>query len=339
MASLAPPLAALSGAGIVMFWRWYRSGSRAGWLLPVAVAAELAWAYYLWSGFRAFLPWVLPAAIGWVRWRSSSWWRDGCRGGPGAPWWGRGWAVGVAAMLAAPTAWAASVLDAGTRVVRSTPARDRPEGSGAGGGGPVRMSSFRPGTAPGGQAEGFPAGGAPGGGPGGGFPNGQGERGTGERGGFGGAGGFAGARGPDGGSGLGGGIFGSTSLSASQQQLYRYVSAHRDEAGYLLAVSSWSEASAYILATGQEVMPMGGFSGSVPEPTLARVKQLVSTGQLRFFLLGGAGGFGGLGRGGADSTTAQVTSWVESACAAVPAADYGGTSGSAGTLYACGSRG
>jgi hypothetical protein len=64
MASLAPPLAALSGAGIVMFWRWYRAGSRAGWLLPVAVAAELAWAYYLWSGFRAFLPWVLPVAIG-----------------------------------------------------------------------------------------------------------------------------------------------------------------------------------------------------------------------------------------------------------------------------------
>ena len=30
MASLAPPLAALSGAGIVMFWRWYRAGSWAG---------------------------------------------------------------------------------------------------------------------------------------------------------------------------------------------------------------------------------------------------------------------------------------------------------------------
>jgi hypothetical protein len=55
-------------------------------------------------------------------------------------------------------------------------------------------------------------------------------------------------------------------------------------------------------------MPMGGFSGSVPEPTLARVKQLVATGQLRFFLLGGAGGFGA-------------------------------ASGSGGTLYACGSRG
>ena len=111
MASLAPPLAALSGAGIVLFWRWYRAGSWAGWLLPVAVAAELAWAYYLWSGFRAFLPWVLPAAIGlgvvavvvMVAGRLS-------RRARGAVV-GAGLAVGVAAMLAAPTAWAASVLD------------------------------------------------------------------------------------------------------------------------------------------------------------------------------------------------------------------------------------
>jgi 4-amino-4-deoxy-L-arabinose transferase-like glycosyltransferase len=252
---------------------------------------------------------------------------------------GAGLAVGVAAMLAAPTAWAASVLD--SRYAGSSfDASAGPAGGfgPGGGGGPVRSSSARPAAVPGGQTEGFPGGGppgggAPGGGPGGEFPGGRGERGNGEPGGFGGAGG------PGGGGGLGGGIFGSTSLTASQQQLYRYVSAHRDGAGYLLAVSSWSEASAYILATGQEVMPMGGFSGSVPEPTLARVKQLVATGQLRFFLLGGTGGFGGPGRGGTGGTTAQVTSWVESACAAVPAADYGGTSGSAETLYACGSRG
>ena len=334
MASLAPPVAALSGAGIVLFWRWYRAGSWAGWLLPVAVAAELAWAYYLWSGFRAFLPWVLPVAIGlgvvavvvMVAGRLS-------RRARGAVV-GAGLAVGVAAMLAAPTAWAASVLD--SRYAGSSfDASAGPTGGfgPGGGGGPVRSSSVRPGTAPGGQTEGFPGGGPSGGGPGGEFSGGRGERGTGERDGFGGAGG------PGGGGRSGGGIFGSTSLTASQQQLYRYVSAHRDGAGYLLAVSSWSQASAYILATGQEIMPMGGFSGSVPEPTLARVRQLVATGQLRFFLLGGTGGFGGPGRGGAGGTAAQVTSWVESACAAVPAADYGGTSGSAETLYACGSRG
>jgi len=51
----------------------------------------------------------------------------------------------------------------------------------------------------------------------------------------------------------------------------------------------------------------------------------------------GAGG--GAERGGAGSTSAHVASWVESACAVVPAQDYGAASGSAGTLYECGSHG
>ena len=341
MASLAPPLAALSGAGIVFFWRWYRAGSWAGWLLPVAVALELAWAYHLWSGFRDFLPWVLPVAIGAgavaVVVIVAGWLSRRARGAVV----GAGLAVGVAAMLAAPTAWAASVLDSRYAGSSFDASAGPAGGFGPGGGGPRVGGGPRPTQAPAERTAGLPGGGAPGGElpgggpPGGGFPGG-GEGDPGEPGGFGGPGGLGRAGGP--GGGLGGGIFGSTSLTASQQQLYRYVSAHRDGAGYLLAVSSWSEASAYILATGQEVMPMGGFSGSVPEPTLARVKQLVAAGQLRFFLLGGAGGFAGPGRGGAGGTATQVASWVESSCAAVPAADYGAASGGTETLYACGSR-
>src|SRR5581483_8377546 len=63
VASLAPPLAALSGTGIVLFWRWNRSGSRGWWLLPLAIAVQVAWAWYLWRDYRGFLPWLLPAAI------------------------------------------------------------------------------------------------------------------------------------------------------------------------------------------------------------------------------------------------------------------------------------
>ena len=273
MASLAPPLAALSGAGMVLFWRWYRSGSPAGWLLPAAVALELGWAYYLWSGYRSFLPWALPIAIAagaaaiavMVAARLSRRVRGAVIGA--------GLAAGVAAMLAAPMAWSASVLDvryAGTSLDASAgPAG----GFGSGGGAPRAETGFRLGG-------GFPRGDFPRGGfPGGDVPGGGG-RGTGQLAGPGGA---------------GGGILGSTTLTSSQQQLYRYVSAHRDGAGYLLAVQSWTEASAYILVTGQEVMPMGGFSGSVPEPTLARVRELVASGQLRFFLLGGAGEASGTG--------------------------------------------
>jgi 4-amino-4-deoxy-L-arabinose transferase-like glycosyltransferase len=64
MASLAPPLAALSGAGIVLFWRAYRAGGRRSWVMPVAVAAELAWALYLWRSYPGFLPWARWAATG-----------------------------------------------------------------------------------------------------------------------------------------------------------------------------------------------------------------------------------------------------------------------------------
>lgn len=150
-----------------------------------------------------------------------------------------------------------------------------------------------------------------------------------------------------------GGILDSarTTLDGTEQGIYGYVSAHRAGASYLMAVPPWLQASPYILATGQEVLPLGGFSGTVPEPTLGRVKQLVRSGQLRFFLLGG--GFGtGPGPGGTVGSGSQsqlITRWVEYTCARVPAQDYGGTAasgqssggpagpgGGSGTLYECG---
>ena len=52
--------------------------------------------------------------------------------------------------------------------------------------------------------------------------------------------------------GCGRGILGATiTLSASERWLYDYLTAHRDGASYLMAVSSWSEASPYILSTLQ----------------------------------------------------------------------------------------
>jgi hypothetical protein len=127
----------------------------------------------------------------------------------------------------------------------------------------------------------------------------------------------------------------TTTLTTAEQRLYDYVSAHRAGASYLMAVSSWEEAGSYILATGQEVMPMGGFSGTVPSPTLAAVQHLVRTGQLRFFLISGTGSGGGFGGGG--STAATIDAWVESACKVVPATDYAGSTATStgGSLYAC----
>ena len=113
-----------------------------------------------------------------------------------------------------------------------------------------------------------------------------------------------------------------------------------------MAVGSWDTAAPFIVATGQEVMPMGGFSGTVPEPTLAKVQDLVRTGQLRFFLIGdndaaGGGPVAGFAPGGRGAVAATIDDWVESACATVPASDYqatgtvGGPGGTVGTLYEC----
>ena len=317
MSSLAPPLAALSAAGLVMFWRYYRAGDARGWMLPVAVAAELAWAVFLWRDYGGFLPWVRTAAIvagviAIVVMVMTKLTRR-ARGRLATA----GLTVGVVAALAAPSAWAASVLD--TRYGGSSfnasagPAGAMGGGATVGGAGGAPASGQASGQARDEFIERF--------GGDGGYRSGPGRYGrrTGDRG-FGGGG--------------AGGILGSTTaLSASERELYDYVSAHRDGASYLMAVSSWSEASPYILSTGQEVMPMGGFSGSVPEPTLARVKELVSSGQLRFFLLSGSGGAAGGGFGGGGTTAQTIASWVQNACRTVPARDYGS---SAETLYVCG---
>jgi hypothetical protein len=273
MSALAPPLAALSAAGIVMFWRAHRAGGWRAWVLPVTVAAEVAWAFYLWRHYGGFLPWardllVVAGAVAIVAIVVTKLSRR-VRAGVVTVALG----TGVAAMLVAPATWAASVLDVA-----------------------YAGSSF--------NATAGPAGGM-------------------------------------GGLGAGGGIGASATvtLTSAEQRLYDYVSAHRDGASYLMAVGSWEEASPFILATGQEVMPMGGFSGTVPSPTLAAVKHLVRTGQLRFFLIGGTGAGAGLGGGGA--TAATIDTWVESACEAVPTADYAATATTAtagageGSLYAC----
>jgi len=293
MATLAPPLAALSAAGITMFWQAHRAGGRRSWILPAAVAAEVAWTLFVWRDYSGFLPWARTALLAagavsiivMVAAKLSR--RIPTRAAIA------GLTAGVLAMLAAPATWAASVLDTkygGT----SFNASAGPAGGMGGFGNRSGPSSESP-T----QRYGIRV------------PQGQGASGS----------------SPSGGP---GGMLATTTLTAEQRQIYNYVTTHRDGASYLMAVQSWSQASPYILATGQEVMPMGGFSGSVPQPTLTQVKKLVTDKKLRFFLLDGAGQGQGVAMGRQTSATvAAIESWVRDACTEIPAADYGATSSAA----------
>ncbi|MEV5506881.1 ArnT family glycosyltransferase [Streptomyces orinoci] len=141
----------------------------------------------------------------------------------------------------------------------------------------------------------------------------------------------------------GGGGFGRGDgrLTAEQRKLLDYTTAHRGSAEYLFATTGWSQASPYILATGADVLPLGGFSGRAPFPTEAAFRKLVRTGKLTYVLTGGErDGFGAMaamfgGGGGGATPVTRITDWVRSSCAKVPAAAFGGDAHSAETLYRC----
>ena len=131
------------------------------------------------------------------------------------------------------------------------------------------------------------------------------------------------------------GLLGTATLTSQEQKLLNYVDAHRDGAEYVMAGTSWNSVSTYIEATGQKMLPMGGFSGSVPQPTLAAFEQLVKTGKLKFVLTGGGSPGGGAGASN-TSTAIEITKWITSNCKTVPASAYGGTATTTSTVGAGG---
>ena len=100
-----------------------------------------------------------------------------------------------------------------------------------------------------------------------------------------------------------------------------YLEKNQGGATWLLAVSSAQEASSIILRTGRPVIAMGGFTGSDPAMTVAKLQQYVKEGRLRYILLGGR-----MGPGGGDTA---VTAWVQKNATPVDASAYGGTTGTA----------
>jgi 4-amino-4-deoxy-L-arabinose transferase-like glycosyltransferase len=292
--ALAPPIAAVVGIGATMLWQ-RRQLPVARMVLGAAMAVTAWWSYRLlertpnWHpGLRAFvlvaglavavLIVALPHLTG-VTARAVA-------------------AVALVAGLAGPFAYTLATV--------TTPHSGAIPSSGPAG---AATLGFGPGGGRGG-----PGGGA---GPGGGFgpPAGAvqggftGNVGGGFAGGFG--GGAAGARGAGGGGrgGVGGILNSSTPSTALVSALKQNASAYR----WVAATVSSNQAAGYQLATGDAVMPIGGFNGTDPSPTLAQFQQWVAAGKIHYFIAGGGGGFGGPGGGaGGGSTASSITSWVES---------------------------
>jgi 4-amino-4-deoxy-L-arabinose transferase-like glycosyltransferase len=89
-----------------------------------------------------------------------------------------------------------------------------------------------------------------------------------------------------------------------------------------MATDSSILAAPYILATGREILPIGGFQGGIPAPTLTQLQRYIETGQVRAFLVPRA------------SDDPRVV-WIHAHCAPPPPSASGGRGPTA--LYDCAS--
>ncbi|MER6212514.1 glycosyltransferase family 39 protein [Streptomyces sp. NPDC001674] len=307
--ALAPSVAALVGMGVAVLWE-ERGGRAASLTLSGTVALTAVWSYVLLGRSSGYLPWlrwgvlaaglsaaaVLPFAA-----------RLGRRMLLGAA------GLGLAAALAGPFAYCLTTLGTGHTgsIVTAGPA----VAGGRGGFGGPGGERFR------GGLPGLP--GLPGAGPGGGVPQGPPQGippgGAGRPAGWPPAGRGGGGRGVPGGGvpGGGGGLLDGPRVSAEAKAALRAGSGRFTWAA--AAIGS-QNAAGYQLASGRPVMPVGGFNGSDPSPTLERFQAYVKEGRIHWFIAQagrtGAGESrtaarpGGPGGPGGSASTA-VETWVK----------------------------
>jgi hypothetical protein len=108
-----------------------------------------------------------------------------------------------------------------------------------------------------------------------------------------------------------------------------YLVANQGDATWIVAVSGSGSAAPIQLSTGLPVMSMGGFNGGDDAPTLETFRSYLTSGKLRFVLVGGDQDGFGRGPGGSGGSS-EVGSWASANCSTV---DVGSTAGA--TLYDC----
>jgi hypothetical protein len=125
---------------------------------------------------------------------------------------------------------------------------------------------------------------------------------------------------------------GATPLTPVQHQFLTYLTAHRDGAKYLAAAPGWGTAAAFIIAANAPVLPMGGFTGQIPSPTLGQFQHLISSGELRYVILSHSA----VVHTSPATPENSVVHWVAAHCAIVPSPVHG-PGAAAQLLYRCGS--
>ncbi len=99
--------------------------------------------------------------------------------------------------------------------------------------------------------------------------------------------------------------------AATSKAMVKFLEAHQGNARYMVAAVGSSTSAALALASGRNVIDIGGFAGSDPSPSLSQLRRLINSGQLHYILLGGWQVAGGLAPGGSSSATRARQRWIE----------------------------
>jgi 4-amino-4-deoxy-L-arabinose transferase-like glycosyltransferase len=279
--ALAPAVAVLASGGLVLLWDKARGSTAWAVALGVAVIGTAAFASVLLGRAKGFAPWLAPAVMvlavlattGLLLARAkpvgSAVTRSRIAAGAAA--------LALAALLAGPAAYSIATvgkaLDGGNPLAGPASAEaglGGGPGAGVPGSGVGRGGFARASLPPGASGLRPPGAGVPGRSVPAGAPQ------AGIAGGFSRAGGFAGV-----GLGVGGG--------QASKALVSYLKAHQGKAAYIVAAVGSSTAGSIALESGREAIDMGGFMGSDPAPSLAKLKSFIASGQLRYVLLSDTG--------------------------------------------------
>ncbi|MGB3302851.1 MAG: glycosyltransferase family 39 protein [Gordonia sp. (in: high G+C Gram-positive bacteria)] len=97
--------------------------------------------------------------------------------------------------------------------------------------------------------------------------------------------------------------------STPSEEMVALLRINADDYTWVAAAVGSNEASGYQIASGYSVMPIGGFNGTDPSPTLKAFQDDVAQGKIHYFLSGGRGGRGfGMGESG---SSAAISNWVK----------------------------
>lgn len=108
--------------------------------------------------------------------------------------------------------------------------------------------------------------------------------------------------------GPGGGLLNGSKPGA---QMLSLLKADAQDFTWVAAAVGSNTASGYQLESGYSVMPIGGFNGTDPSPTLAEFQKLVEQKKIHYFIGGGGFGGGGFGGGSDSRPSSQIATWVE----------------------------